>query len=158
MAAMNSSIARFQAMKTLGEKIAMLTAYDYPMARLLDESGVDILLVGDSLGMVVLGYPDTTFVTMDEMLHHVRAVAENFIARLNARIAEQGLRLKLDESVYALLMERGYSPDLGARPMERAIESLIAQPLAKAILEGRFAAGCELLACAVDGEVTFSRN
>ena len=72
---MNPAIARLQAMKQRGEKIAMLTAYDYPTARLLDESGVDVLLVGDSLGMVVLGYPDTTFVTMDEMVHHVRAVA-----------------------------------------------------------------------------------
>lgn len=57
------------------EKVAALTAYDYPMAKLLDECGVPFLLVGDSLGMVVLGYPDTTHVTMDEMLHHVRAAA-----------------------------------------------------------------------------------
>ncbi len=58
-----------------GRPIAALTAYDYPTARLLDESGVDVLLVGDSLGMVVLGFPDTTHVTLGHMLHHVAAVA-----------------------------------------------------------------------------------
>ena len=63
------------AMKRRGEKLAVLTAYDYPTARLLDESGLDILLVGDSLGMVVLGFPDTTHVTMEHMLHHTAAVA-----------------------------------------------------------------------------------
>ena len=52
-----------------------MTAYDYPIGRLLDESGVDLILVGDSVGMVVLGHPDTTLVTMDDMLHHTRAVA-----------------------------------------------------------------------------------
>ncbi len=56
-------------------RFGALTAYDFPMARLLDEAGVPVLLVGDSLGMVVLGHPDTTHVTMDDMLHHVRAVA-----------------------------------------------------------------------------------
>jgi len=55
-------------------RITCLTAYDYPTARLLDEAGVDILLVGDSLGMVVLGYENTLPVTMEEMLHHTRAV------------------------------------------------------------------------------------
>jgi 3-methyl-2-oxobutanoate hydroxymethyltransferase len=55
------------------EKIAALTAYDFPMVRLLDEVGIPLILVGDSLGMVVLGYPDTTCVTMAEMEHHVRA-------------------------------------------------------------------------------------
>ena len=64
-----------RAMKGRGEKIASLTVYDYPMAKLLDEAGVPLLLVGDSLGMVVLGYPDTTHVTMAEMEHHVRAAA-----------------------------------------------------------------------------------
>src|ERR1041384_5859292 len=58
-----------------GQKIPALTAYDYPMAKLLDEIGIPLLLVGDSLGMVVLGYPDTTQVTMAEMEHHVRAAA-----------------------------------------------------------------------------------
>ena len=61
--------------KARGERIAALTAYDYPTARLLDEAGVPLILVGDSVGMVVLGYPDTTQVTLAEMRHHVAAVA-----------------------------------------------------------------------------------
>jgi len=61
--------------KGSGEPIAALTAYDYPMTRFLDEAGVHIILVGDSLGMVVLGYPNTTYVTMEEMVHHVKAAA-----------------------------------------------------------------------------------
>ena len=77
---------------------------------------------------------------------NVREIAEKFIARLNERLNEQGLRLTVDESVYALLMREGYSPKFGARPMERAVEALIAQPLAKAILEGRAQHGQELIA------------
>jgi 3-methyl-2-oxobutanoate hydroxymethyltransferase len=74
---MNSKITveTIRAMKARGEKIAALTAYDFPMARLLDEAGIPLLLVGDSLGMVALGYPDTTHVTMAEMEHHTRAAA-----------------------------------------------------------------------------------
>src|SRR5277367_6100081 len=74
---MNSKItaSEIRAMKSRGEKIAALTAYDFPMTKLLDEACVPLLLVGDSLGMVVLGYPDTTHVTMKEMKHHVRAAA-----------------------------------------------------------------------------------
>jgi 3-methyl-2-oxobutanoate hydroxymethyltransferase len=64
-----------RAMKACGQKIAALTAYDFPMTRLLDEVGVPLILVGDSLGMVVLGYPDTTLVTMAEIEHHARAAA-----------------------------------------------------------------------------------
>ncbi len=73
--------ATLQRMKQRGEKIAALTAYDYPMAKLLDECGVPLLLVGDSLGMVVLGYPNTTLVSMAEMEHHTRAAAR---AKTNA--------------------------------------------------------------------------
>jgi 3-methyl-2-oxobutanoate hydroxymethyltransferase len=68
-----ADVIRF--MKARGEKIAALTAYDYPMAKLLDEAGIPFIHVGDTVGMVVLGYPDTTHVTMTDMEHHVRAVA-----------------------------------------------------------------------------------
>jgi 3-methyl-2-oxobutanoate hydroxymethyltransferase len=61
--------------KSRGERIAVLTAYDATMARLLDRAGVDVLLVGDSLGMVILGYDSTLPVTLDDMLHHARAVS-----------------------------------------------------------------------------------
>jgi len=65
----------FRERKRRGERITALTAYDYPTARLLDESGIDMILVGDSVGMVVLGYEDTTQVTLAEMVHHTRAAA-----------------------------------------------------------------------------------
>ena len=64
-----------RAMKERGEKIAVWTAYDFTMARLLDRAGMDIILVGDSLGMVVLGYDNTLPVTLDMMIHHTRAVS-----------------------------------------------------------------------------------
>ncbi len=68
------TVEAVRARKGTGDKLTMLTAYDYPLARLLDESGVDVVLVGDSLGMVVLGYETTAAVTMAEMLHHAKAV------------------------------------------------------------------------------------
>ncbi len=68
------SITDLKAMKERGEKIVMFTAYDYTGAHLLDEAGVPIILVGDSLGMVVLGYDSTIPVTMEDMIHHTKAV------------------------------------------------------------------------------------
>jgi 3-methyl-2-oxobutanoate hydroxymethyltransferase len=68
------TVKDIMAMKGQGKKISMLTAYDAAMARMLDDGGIDILLVGDSLGNVLLGYDSTVPVTMEEMLHHARAV------------------------------------------------------------------------------------
>ena len=69
------TIPEIKARKESGVPITELTAYDYPWALLVDQGGIDIILVGDSLGMVVLGYSDTVSVTMDEMVHHVKAVS-----------------------------------------------------------------------------------
>lgn len=71
---MRVTIGEIREMKQRGEKIPMLTAYDYATAKLVDEAGVPLILVGDSLGMVILGYESTIPVTMDEMIHHTKAV------------------------------------------------------------------------------------
>jgi 3-methyl-2-oxobutanoate hydroxymethyltransferase len=93
------TVEAIRAMKSRGEKIAALTAYDFPMAKLLDEAGIPLILVGDSLGMVVLGYPDTTHVTMAEMEHHVRAASR---AKPNALLGAD-LPFKSYETVEAAL-------------------------------------------------------
>lgn len=68
------TITDLKAKKEKEEKITMLTAYDYPMAQAIDKAGIDVILVGDSLGMVVLGYDDTLAVTIEDMIHHTKAV------------------------------------------------------------------------------------
>lgn len=72
---MKNTVATFQKMKNEGTKISMLTAYDYSTAKLVDAAGINSILVGDSLGMVMLGYEDTLSVTMEDMIHHTAAVA-----------------------------------------------------------------------------------
>ncbi len=72
---MKNTAATFKAMKANGEKISMLTAYDYSTAKLMDEAGINGILVGDSLANVMLGYEDTLSVTMEDMIHHGKAVA-----------------------------------------------------------------------------------
>ena len=72
---MRVTISDIKNMKTRGEKVPMITAYDYTSARILDGAGIPIILVGDSLGQVMLGYDSTLPVTMDDMIHHTKAVA-----------------------------------------------------------------------------------
>lgn len=71
---MKNTVSTFKEQKVKGDKITMLTAYDYSTAKLMDESGINGILVGDSLGMVMLGYEDTLPVTMEDMIHHTAAV------------------------------------------------------------------------------------
>ena len=71
---MKKTVNTFKQAKENGEKLTMLTAYDYSTAKMIDEAGIDSILVGDSLGMVFLGYPDTLSVTMEDMIHHTKAV------------------------------------------------------------------------------------
>ncbi len=117
---MTVTIPQLRQMKERGEKIAVLTAYDYPTARLLDESRLDMVLVGDSVGMVVLGYPDTTLVTMEEMLHHTRAVARGIqraciladlpIASYDTpELAVQNARRLVEAGAHAVKLEGGAS-------------------------------------------------
>lgn len=72
---MKNSVLTFLKQKQEGEKISMITCYDYSMAKLVEESGINCVLVGDSLGMVMLGYQDTISVTMEDMIHHSKAVS-----------------------------------------------------------------------------------
>ena len=75
MKRMKNTVTTLQEQKTMKDKITMLTAYDYSTAKLMDEAGINSILVGDSLGMVMLGYEDTLSVTMEDMIHHTAAVA-----------------------------------------------------------------------------------
>ena len=93
--------------KERGEKLVCLTAYDYPTARIVDEAGTDIILVGDSLGNVVLGYDSTVPVTLEEMLHHTRAVRRGVERALLVSDMPYGsYHTGADEAVRAALLAR----------------------------------------------------
>ena len=72
---MKNTVKTFQQQKDEHKKITMLTAYDYSTAKIMDKAGINGILIGDSLGMVMLGYEDTLSVTMEDMIHHTKAVA-----------------------------------------------------------------------------------
>lgn len=101
---MKNTVLTFQQKKADGEKISMLTAYDYSTAKLIDESGVNAILVGDSLGNVVLGYEDTLSVTIDDMIHHGVAVARG---AKNSMVVIDMPFMSYQTSVYDALVNAG---------------------------------------------------
>lgn len=101
---MKNTVMTFQDMKRKGEKISMLTSYDYSTAKLVDAAGVNGILVGDSLGNVVLGYEDTISVTMEDMIHHGRAVARG---AKNALVVVDMPFMSYQASVYDAVVNAG---------------------------------------------------
>jgi len=111
-----NSISTFISAKRDGEKLTMLTAYDYSMARLIDECGVNGILVGDSLGMVCLGYKDTLSVTMDDMLHHTKAVVRG---TTNALVVSDMPFMSYQTSVYDAVKNAGrFIQEAGAQAIK----------------------------------------
>ncbi len=101
---MKNTVVTFQQMKEKGEKISMLTAYDYSTAKLMDEAGVNSILVGDSLGNVILGYEDTISVTVEDMIHHGAAVARG---AKNALVVIDMPFMSYQTSVYDAVVNAG---------------------------------------------------
>ena len=101
---MKNTVATFKKMKNEGTKISMLTAYDYSTAKLVDEAGINSILVGDSLGMVMLGYEDTISVTMEDMIHHTAAVTRG---AKNALVVGDMPFMSYQTSVYDAVVNAG---------------------------------------------------
>jgi 3-methyl-2-oxobutanoate hydroxymethyltransferase len=111
-----NSISTFISAKRDGEKLTMLTAYDYSMAKLIDECGVNGILVGDSLGMVCLGYKDTLSVTMDDMIHHTKAVTRGTI---NALVVADMPFMSYQASIYDAVKNAGrFIQEAGAQAIK----------------------------------------
>lgn len=101
---MKNTVSTISEQKKSGDKITMLTAYDYSTAKLADEAGVNTILVGDSLGMVMLGYEDTLSVTMEDMLHHTKAVTRG---AKNALVVADMPFMSYQTSVYDAVVNAG---------------------------------------------------
>ena len=101
---MKNTVSTVRKQKENGEKITMLTAYDYSTAKLMDEAGIDMILVGDSLGMVMLGYEDTVSVTMEDMIHHTAAVSRG---TKNAMVVADMPFMSYQTSVYDAVVNAG---------------------------------------------------
>lgn len=114
---MKNTVATFKKMKNEGTKISMLTAYDYSTAKLVDEAGINSILVGDSLGMVMLGYEDTLSVTMEDMIHHTAAVARG---AKNALVVGDMPFMSYEVSVEQAVINAGRLMKEGARQRGKA--------------------------------------
>lgn len=124
---MKNSISTFISAKRDHEKLTMLTAYDYSMARLIDECGVNGILVGDSLGMVCLGYKDTLSVTMDDMLHHTKAVVRG---TTNALVVGDMPFMSYQASVYDAVKNAGrFIQEAGAQAIKLEGGALVCQQI-----------------------------
>ena len=119
----------FLKMKQKGEKIVMLTAYDYPSAKLAEQSGVDMILVGDSLGMVVLGYDSTIPVTIEDMIHHTKAVKrgapDTFVV---TDMPFMSYHLSMDETLKnaARIMQEGHADAVKIEGADDVVEKISA--------------------------------
>lgn len=132
---MKNTVSTIREQKQNGDKITMLTAYDYSTAKLIDEAGINSILIGDSLGNVILGYEDTLSVTMEDMLHHTRAVSRG---AKNALVVADMPFMSYQTSVYDAVVNAG---------------RLIKEGRAQAVkLEGG-AAVCERIRAIVDASI-----
>lgn len=101
---MKNTVATIMKQKSINDRITMLTAYDYSTAKLIDEAGIEMILVGDSLGMVMLGYEDTLSVTMEDMIHHTAAVSRGVN---NAMVVADMPFMSYQTSVYDAVFNAG---------------------------------------------------
>lgn len=129
---MKNTVLTLQEQKKNNDKITMLTAYDYSMAKLIDEAGINTILVGDSLGMVMLGYEDTLSVTMEDMIHHSAAVARG---AKNAFVVTDMPFMSYQTSVYDAVKNAGRLMKEGRANAVKLEGGMAVCPQIKAITE-----------------------